>query len=59
VKRDRPHASGAYDVRWLKNWRGDGVLAFVEAPRAAGRLRSSGIPIVEPFGHRLDLRLRR
>lgn len=52
-----PRASGAYDVRWLKNWRGDGVLAFVEAAPAARRLRASGIPIVELFGHRLDLRL--
>ncbi|MGH9162489.1 MAG: XylR family transcriptional regulator, partial [Vicinamibacteraceae bacterium] len=52
-----PHASGAYNVRWLKNWRGDGVLAFVEALPAAGRLRASGLPIVELFGHRLDLNL--
>lgn len=52
-----PRASGAYDARWLKNWRGDGVLAFIEALPAGWRRRASSVPIVELFGHRLDLHL--
>lgn len=52
-----PRASGLYSVDWLRNWRGDGVLAFIEDPRVASALRRARIPAVELFGHRLDLGL--
>jgi LacI family transcriptional regulator len=52
-----PEATGSYSAGWVENWRGDGILAFVESPATAKRLRASGIPAVEVFGHHLDLKL--
>ncbi len=52
-----PEATGSYSADWLKNWRGDGILAYVESRATARRLRASGIPTVEVFGHDLDLKL--
>lgn len=52
-----PEATGTYSADWLKNWRGDGILAYVESRATAQRLRASGIPAVEVFGHHLDLKL--
>src|SRR5262249_49178967 len=52
-----PHASGTYGADWLRDWEGDGVLAFIEDPGLASSLRNAGIPAVELFGHRLDLDL--
>lgn len=52
-----PEATGSYSARWLEHWRGDGILAFIESPATARRLRASGIPAVEVFGHHLDLQL--
>lgn len=52
-----PEATGSYSAEWLKNWRGDGILAYVESRATARRLRASGIPTVEVFGHDLDLKL--
>jgi LacI family transcriptional regulator len=51
------HADGRYDPGWLKGWTGDGVLAYLEDPALARRLARSGLPIVELFGHHLDLGL--
>lgn len=50
-----PQAVGTYTQDWLKNWRGDGVLAYIEDPILAERLRHSGIPTVELFGQRFGL----
>jgi LacI family transcriptional regulator len=52
-----PESTGTYSPDWLKNWRGDGILAYVESRATAKRLRASGIPAVEVFGHHLDLKL--
>lgn len=52
-----PRASGLYSIDWLRDWRGDGVLAFIEDPQVASALRQAQIPAVELFGHRLDLGL--
>ncbi len=52
-----PRSAGTYAQGWLKGWRGDGVLAYIEDPGPARRFLRSGIPVVELFGHRLDLGL--
>lgn len=52
-----PEATGSYSADWLHDWRGDGILAYVESRATARRIRSSGIPAVEVFGHQLDLPL--
>ena len=52
-----PGASGNYQEGWLKNWRGDGVIAYIEDPTVAANLRRAGIPAVEVFRHHLDLGL--
>lgn len=52
-----PEATGSYSADWLDNWRGDGILAYVESAATARRLRASRIPAVEVFGHHLDLQL--
>jgi LacI family transcriptional regulator len=52
-----PHSAGRYGKGWLRDWRGDGILAFIETSALADRFLRSGIPTVELFGHRLDLRL--
>lgn len=52
-----PRSSGVYSADWLRDWDGDGVLAFVEDPRLAAALLRAKIPAVELFGHRLDLGL--
>src|SRR3569833_3229901 len=42
---------GAYTKDWLRNWRGDGILAYIaEDPLLTERLAHSGIPTVELFG---------
>lgn len=52
-----PRSAGRDAPGWLRRWRGDGILAYVEDPALARRLARSGIPVVELFGHRFDLRL--
>ncbi|MCB1121359.1 MAG: DNA-binding transcriptional regulator [Verrucomicrobiae bacterium] len=52
-----PEATGSYSTDWLENWKGDGILAFVESKATARRLIASKIPCVEVFGHQLDLKL--
>jgi LacI family transcriptional regulator len=37
-----------------KNWKGDGILTYVDEPARAKRLRKSGIPTVELFAFRDD-----
>lgn len=49
--------SGDYAQNWLRQWKGDGILAYVEDSRLARTLRNSAIPTVEMFGHRYDLGL--
>lgn len=52
-----PDAIGRYGERWLADWKGDGVLAYIEDPAFAQQLRRRRIPAVELFGHRDDLGL--
>lgn len=52
-----PRSAGRYAPGWLRRWRGDGILAYIEDPALARRFGRSGIPTVELFGHRFDLRL--
>jgi LacI family transcriptional regulator len=52
-----PRASGTYGADWLRDWEGDGILAFIDDPGLASAVRCTGIPTVELFGHRLDLGL--
>lgn len=48
---------GTYDRDWLARWRGDGVLLYIEDRPFAERVRRSGIPAVEVFGHHVGLGL--
>lgn len=50
-------ATGSYSASWLEHWQGDGILAYVESRATARRLRASRIPVVEIFGHHLNLHL--
>lgn len=52
-----PRSTGRYRADWLRDWHGDGVLAFIEEPKVADALSKARIPAVELFGHRLDLGL--
>jgi LacI family transcriptional regulator len=52
-----PQSSGIYGEDWLGEWRGDGILAYVESPSLAQRIAAKRIPTVELFGHRSDLAL--
>ncbi len=52
-----PESAGRYSENWLKDWKGDGILAYIETAELARRFLRSGIPTVELFGHRIDLRL--
>ena len=52
-----PKATGRFAPAWLHRWHGDGVLAFIEDPHVAAKLRELNIPTVETYGHVLDLRL--
>jgi LacI family transcriptional regulator len=42
-----PHASNAPPPKWLKNWKGDGILARVENRRIAKAVLAVGVPVVE------------
>lgn len=42
-----PHASDAPPPKWLKNWKGDGILARVENRRIAKAVLAVGAPVVE------------
>ncbi|MBA4149925.1 MAG: DNA-binding transcriptional regulator [Verrucomicrobia bacterium] len=52
-----PRFNGELSQGWMREWAGDGVLAYVEDVRLADTLRHSEIPVVEVFGHRHDLGL--
>lgn len=52
-----PHADGTLAPEWLREWRGDGILAFVGDRRLAQRLARSLIPTVDIYGHTADLNL--
>ncbi len=45
------HATGTIDPKWLKNWTGDGILAFVENRATENWLKRKRIPVVELYGH--------
>lgn len=36
--------------RWIRRWRGDGIIARVQDPRMARELQRSGIPVVDVLG---------
>jgi len=44
------HSEGQLSPRWLRRWRGDGILAYVREPELIRRLSRSGIPTVETYG---------
>ena len=49
-----PLADSSYPKGRSENWRGDGILTYIEDRARAERLRRSGIPTVELFAYRLD-----
>ena len=51
------HATGVVDVRWLRRWKGDGLLAFIEHRPVVAKLQRLGIPTVEVYGHLPELQL--
>jgi len=52
-------ATGQFDLAWLRRWKGDGALAFVEQRDIAVQLHKLRIPLVETYGHLPDLRIPR
>jgi LacI family transcriptional regulator len=46
----RPHGIGDPPPSWIKNWKGDGILARVTKPETAKLLISTGLPIVNLRG---------
>lgn len=46
----RPHGIGDPPPAWLKNWKGDGILARVTKPETAKLLIATGLPIVNLRG---------
>ena len=51
------HATGTFDLNWIRRWRGNGILAFIEDPRAPALFSRLRIPIVETYGHLTALRV--
>src|SRR4051794_30579779 len=49
-----PLADSNYPKGRSENWRGEGILTYIEERQRAERLRRSGIPTVELFAYRLD-----
>jgi LacI family transcriptional regulator len=45
-----PHGLGDPPPPWLRNWRGDGILARVDTPEIAELLLKSGVPVVNLRG---------
>jgi LacI family transcriptional regulator len=41
------HGRGAGVPPWLRDWRGDGIVARVEHPAMAAALRRTGVPVVD------------
>ncbi|QDU80964.1 Xylose operon regulatory protein [Polystyrenella longa] len=44
---------GAKPPHWLKNWRGDGIIARIETEAIANAVRQTGLPIVDVSAARL------
>lgn len=49
-----PLADSHYPQGRSENWRGEGILTYIEDVKRAERLRRNGIPTVELFAYRLD-----
>jgi len=49
-----PLADSKFSKGRSENWRGDGILTYIEEPKRARRLHQSGIPTVELFAYRDD-----
>ena len=45
-----PHALEDAAPRWLRRWRGDGIIARIQSPRMAEIITASGIPAVDVLG---------
>ena len=45
-----PHGLGDPPPPWLRNWRGDGILARIDTPEIAQLLLKSGVPVVNLRG---------
>src|SRR3954467_15268390 len=43
----REHGRGGDPPRWLRRWRGDGVIARIENERIASAVLDSGLPAVD------------
>ena len=52
-----PLADSNYPKGRSENWRGDGILTYIEDASRAERLRRGGIPTVELFAYRFDRQL--
>ncbi len=52
-----PLATSQFPRGRSENWRGDGILTYIEDSARAERLRTSQIPTVELFAYRLDRKL--
>jgi len=46
----RPHGLGDPVPAWLKNWKGDGILARIDNRRTANAILASGVPVVNLRG---------
>ena len=51
------YSTGELDLKWLRRWEGDGILAFVGNRRVESRLRRISIPSVDIYGVLPDVRL--
>ena len=36
---------------WLKNWKGDGIIARIETEEIARAVKRTGLPVVDPLRH--------
>ncbi len=45
-----PHGLEDSAPRWLRNWRGDGIIARVQTTRMAQEIAATGIPVVDALG---------
>jgi len=45
-----PHGLEESVPRWLRRWKGDGIIARVQSRRMARELAASGIPVVDTLG---------
>jgi LacI family transcriptional regulator len=46
----QPHSLEDAAPRWLRRWRGDGIIARIQTPRMAQIIAASGIPAVDVLG---------